>query len=255
MIQAIFFDIDGTLIPFGQKTMPQSTLNTLWALKKKGIKLFIATGRPPNSMDFVRQMFPFDGFLTANGQYCFNEDTIIYEKYIPKESLKQLLPYVKREQIPILCALLDISYRNMKNPYSDVDDNWPIIDLNQIIDQNVVQIMAYIEEKDDEAFLSHLPNCKSARWTHSFADIIPSDGGKDTGIDRIIAHYGISLDHVMAFGDGGNDITMLEHVPYSVAMGNAEDKIKKSASYVTDDADKDGIAKACVHFGLLEKVL
>ena len=186
MIQAVFFDIDGTLIPHGKEEMPQSTVNALWKMKEKGIKLFIATGRPPNSIAFARKLFPFDGFLSANGQYCFNEETVIYEKYIPKESIRQLLPYVEEKKIPILCALLDKSYRNMQNPNSRYDDEWPIIDLNEIIDESIIQIMAYIDEKEDEAFLSHLPGCKSARWTSTFADIIPAQGGKDQGIDRML---------------------------------------------------------------------
>ena len=55
----------------------------------------------------------------------------------------------------------------------------------------------------------------------------------------------------MAFGDGGNDVPMLEHVPYSVAMGNASDEVKASAAYVTDHVDEGGVVKALQHFGLM----
>ena len=48
MVKAIFFDIDGTLIPIGQHIMPQDTIDALKQLKKKGIKIFIATGRAMN---------------------------------------------------------------------------------------------------------------------------------------------------------------------------------------------------------------
>ena len=97
-----------------------------------------------------------------------------------------------------------------------------------------------------------MPGCKTARWTPRFADIIPSDGGKEAGIDHVLAHYGISLDEAMCFGDGGNDITMLKHVPNSVAMGNAEQKVKDSAFYVTTNINEDGIYNALKHFGVLD---
>ena len=45
MIKAIFFDIDGTLVSFKTHSIPKSTLYALDLLKKKGIKIFIATGR------------------------------------------------------------------------------------------------------------------------------------------------------------------------------------------------------------------
>ena len=252
MIQAIFFDIDGTLVPHGKDDMPESTKKALHALKKKGIKLFIATGRPVNSIDHVKKMFDFDGYLTANGQYCFNKETIIFEKYISHESIKQLIPYTEEKHIPVLYASLEHSYRNKYNN-SKYDSKCHIVDYYTLFDNDIVQIMAYIQPEEDDEFLKHLPGCKSARWTDIFADIIPNDGGKDKGIDKIISYYNIPLENVMACGDGGNDITMLKHVPHSVAMGNANDEVKNSASYVTSDIENDGILNACIHFGILTR--
>jgi len=55
----------------------------------------------------------------------------------------------------------------------------------------------------------------------------------------------------MAFGDGGNDLEMIEHVRYGVAMGNANDRLKQAADYVTTDSSSDGIRIALQHYGLL----
>jgi len=252
MIQAVFFDIDGTLVPMGKETMPSSTLKALYAMREKGIKLFVATGRPPNSILHVQKMFSFDGYLTANGQYCFHNDTIIYEKYIPHESIQQIIPYIEEHHIPVLFAMLDQSYRNIYNT-DDYDSKWDIADLNTLADENIIQIMAHMTPQEDKEFLKHLPYCKSARWTDRFADIIPEDGGKEKGIDKIIEYYHIPIENVMAFGDGGNDITMLNHVPYGVAMRNASDEVKTHAFYVTTDAEDNGIANALIHFGVIKK--
>lgn len=252
MIEAVFFDIDGTLIPFGKETMPSSTLKALYAMREKGIKLFIATGRPPNSIQHVQKIFSFDGYLTANGQYCFNNETLIFEKYIPQESIQQIVPYVEENHIPVLFAMLDCCYRSADNTDS-YDSSWPIADLKTLTHKNIIQIMAHISPKEDEEFLKHLPHCKASRWTDRFADIIPKDGGKECGIDKIIEYYHIPLEHVMVFGDGGNDITMLSHVPYGIAMGNANNAVKEHAAYVTTDIEDDGIANALIHFHVIEK--
>ena len=55
----------------------------------------------------------------------------------------------------------------------------------------------------------------------------------------------------MAFGDGGNDISMLKHAATSIAMGNAEDKVKAVADYVTTSVDDEGIPNALKHFGII----
>lgn len=48
-IRAAFFDIDGTLLLFGSHEMPDSTVQALHALQANGVKVFIATGRPPGA--------------------------------------------------------------------------------------------------------------------------------------------------------------------------------------------------------------
>jgi hydroxymethylpyrimidine pyrophosphatase-like HAD family hydrolase len=55
----------------------------------------------------------------------------------------------------------------------------------------------------------------------------------------------------MAFGDGGNDISMLKFVKIGVAMGNAGDNVKEVADFVTEEVDNHGVEAALVHFGLL----
>ena len=65
---------------------------------------------------------------------------------------------------------------------------------------------------------------------------------KATGIDAIISHYGFDISETMAFGDGGNDITMLRHAATGIAMGNADNNVKAAADIVTSSVDEDGIA-------------
>ena len=85
-----------------------------------------------------------------------------------------------------------------------------------------------------------------------FVDVIPENGGKGMGIKTMLDYLGFSKEEAMAFGDGGNDIEMLEFVKYGVAMGNSGENVKKSAAYVTDDVDSDGIYNALVHYNVLE---
>ena len=59
----------------------------------------------------------------------------------------------------------------------------------------------------------------------------------------------------MAFGDGGNDMQMLQHVSLAVAMGNAGDELKSIADFVTKDVDDEGIAYALKHYGLIQEDL
>ena len=80
---------------------------------------------------------------------------------------------------------------------------------------------------------------------------LPAGGGKPNGLAHTLAHLGLTREQSIAFGDGGNDVTMLEYAGIGVAMGNACDAAKAAADYVTDDITADGLAKALAHFGLI----
>ena len=64
-------------------------------------------------------------------------------------------------------------------------------------------------------------------------------------------HLDVYKRQTISFGDGGNDVDMLEYTGIGVAMGNATEAPKSVADYVTDDVDHDGIMNALKHFGIL----
>ena len=68
---------------------------------------------------------------------------------------------------------------------------------------------------------------------------------------KILEYFGISRDECMAFGDGGNDIPMLEYAGVGVAMGNAKEDVQAKADFITKSVDDDGVAYALRHYGLI----
>lgn len=263
MIKAIFFDIDGTLIDFNTHEIPDSTKETLYALKEKGYYLFIASGRPPIQLELLCETFknfPWDGKVLLNGQYCMDKDDHVFHKMpLPKEAMKTLVPYLLKADYPCSIFELDYSYdirfnQNMYDYLKSIgrEDKMPPMDSpERTYTHDTYQICPYIPEEMDDEFLSHAPGMKSARWTPAFADIIPAEGGKPAGIMKMLERYDLKQEECMAFGDGGNDITMLEFASIGVAMGNAEDRVKAHADYVTDRIENDGIRNACIHFKLM----
>ncbi|MNY06930.1 putative phosphatase [compost metagenome] len=76
---------------------------------------------------------------------------------------------------------------------------------------------------------------------------------KQKGVEYFCEYFNIDIAETIAFGDGGNDISMLKFVNIGVAMGNAGDNVKEIADFITEDVDDHGIEKALIHFGLLDK--
>ena len=93
-----------------------------------------------------------------------------------------------------------------------------------------------------------LPECEATRWNPLFTDVVPVGGNKSNGMEKILAYFGISREETMAFGDGGNDIPMLEYAGIGVAMGNASEEVQRHADFVTSGVDDEGIVHALKHF-------
>lgn len=258
MIKAIFFDIDGTLVSFNTHRIPESTIEALALLRRKGIKIFIATGRHRSAINNLGDEV-FDGYVTTNGSYCVNKQgEAVYRHRIPTNNIQALLDYIEyKESFPCILVQENALLMNYKNEKVDVIFKQldfpepPLGNLRDVPADNVYQLIAFFEEHQEERIMQVLPGCESTRWSPLFTDVVPKGSNKSVGIDKLLASFDITPQETMAFGDGGNDVAMLKHVGLGIAMGNAEDEVKKVADYVTDSVDENGIYNALKHFGLI----
>ncbi len=67
---------------------------------------------------------------------------------------------------------------------------------------------------------------------------------KAAAIEKVCERIGITMDQVMTAGDSLNDIKMIELAGLGIAMGNAQEPVKKAADWVTASNDEDGVALA-----------
>lgn len=259
MIKAIFFDIDGTLLSHRTKSVPTSTKQSLHLLKQQGILTFIATGRHISEMrDLPIDDLEFEGYITLNGQYCYNNEKIIYELPIHQQDIDNVLEEIHQHPFPCIFVEKEIMYINYHNQavqtvQDAISTALPDInDLNRGYTHPIYQIIPYdMTEKDEDHLLQLMPHCKRTRWHELAIDVIPIQGGKQNGIHEVLKYYGIHQNETMAFGDGHNDIDMFEFVELAIAMGNASDEVKQAADDVTDDIDQDGIYNALKKYHIL----
>ncbi len=256
-IDAIFFDIDGTLLSFNTHIIPESAKKALLLLKEKGVKIFISTGRAKAEIDVVKDMY-FDGYITLNGQYCYdNKNNKIFENALHKDDIQKLLSYSKEHSIPCYFVEENDAYYNIRNNLVDElekmirVDTQPVGNAERALTNSIYQVSAFVDSKQEQELLKLMPHSASARWYPTFCDLFPQNGSKIVGIREVCNHFNIDVENTMAFGDAENDLTMLSGVGLSVAMGNASQEVKDIVDYVTDDVDNDGIFNALKHFKIL----
>ena len=263
VIKAAFFDIDGTLL--NQSTgnlIPQSTKDALVELRRRGVRCIICSGRPKVQLPWcIRDGFPsfddgFDSYITMTGSLCYDKDGVYADTPLDQHVSERMVALYDRGDFDILVLNREGSYASghgerMRELERMVAFEYPEADPHELLKKPVYQFCAFVPREEDDALRAALPDTIITRWCDVFCDIVPANSSKPAGIKAALAHYGISQDETIAFGDGANDATMLEFCHIGVAMGNGNPEAKEAADYVTDDVDKDGIAKALLHFGLI----
>lgn len=259
MTKAVFFDVDGTLLSFRTHQVPPSTEKAIALLKDQGIKVIVSTGRSINSLDSIRHL-DFDGYITFNGGYCVGPGgQALYRKTMHEADIAALLAHA--DATPDFCFSFmserEVTINRITPPVAGMYKMLnlaapPIGEYSQMDLGSVLQTNVFIPPEEEPAFMQAvMPNSIATRWTPLFADVNPRGQSKKVGVDVFCEQLGIDPATTVAFGDGGNDVTMLQHCGVGVAMGNAIDSLKEVADYVTDEVDEDGVYNALRHLGIL----
>ncbi|MFQ9072813.1 MAG: HAD hydrolase family protein [Faecalibacillus faecis] len=108
----------------------------------------------------------------------------------------------------------------------------------------------FIECGEQEEKLLDLGTLEYMRYFKGQIIIEPTD--KYQGILEMVHLLKGDEKDIVVFGDGLNDISMIQKAPLGIAMGNAIDEVKEVADFVTKRNDDDGIEYACRHFGWID---
>ena len=234
MTKALFFDIDGTLVSFETHCIPSSTIEALEAAHAKGLKIFIATGRPKAIINNLSELQDRNLIVKAMADFCEKKGVPCI--FVEEHNISVCQPNEMVKKI-----FYDFLHVNVI----------PTVSFEEASNKEVIQMTPFITEEEEKEVLPSIPTCEIGRWYPAFADVTAKGDTKQKGIDEIIRHFGIKLEETMSFGDGGNDISMLRHAAIGVAMGQAKEDVKAAADYVTAPIDEDGISKAMKHFGII----
>jgi hypothetical protein len=254
---ALFFDIDGTLVSFKTHEIPASTIFALTQAKANGSRVYIATGRPPiilTNLGAIEHLI--DGYITTNGALCFVGDDLVCCQPIPMQDVMTCvhdaqekgysLIVVGRKDVAVLDPKGDVDriFRQML-AVKNLDKASP---LDEVLQQDILQLTPFFPADYEPKLLACMPQCVSGRWHPEFTDITANGADKGKGIQAMARHAGFDPSRTIAFGDGGNDTSMILQAGIGVAMGNAIDALKQQADYVTTSVDEDGILNALRHF-------
>ena len=261
MIKMVVSDMDGTLLNSNLE-ISQENLQAIEALREKGIRFCIATGRPEQLVkEYIEPLRMKDPMIMYNGSVIGHpfQDGSLYELKLEKEDIKSIISYCEEHNIIYMPYTKDkiISKPNYRVDFFEKrnelleDKNKCVFEdireLDEILRNNVNKIL--LIENDEEkfrkakAFVSQFPQFEIASSQTGFIDINPQGASKGNALKILANHFGYKLEEIVAIGDQDNDVSMLEVAGISVAMENASKNAKNAADYVTVSNNESGVAK------------
>ena len=257
-IKIAFFDVDGTLVDMEKKVITPKMLETLKRLKENGIILCMATGRGPYLIPSFSGI-DFDVFLSFNASYCYTKNDVIFENPIPAEDVKKIVENATEIHRPVFLASIEGGGANgcdkdLADYFGIAKDKVKIVDsatFESLLDGKVYQMMLGCYKEENADILKDVDGARITAWWTRAADITPAKGNKGVGVEKVLEFYHLTKENAIAFGDGTNDIEMLEAVGTGVAMGNATDDVKAVADAICGRVAEDGIYYYCKEQGLI----
>lgn len=277
MKKLLFFDIDGTLVDFGNSTMSPSTADALINAKQNGHMIFLCTGRSYNQIYPSLKAFDFDGVVAAAGGYVTVGDKVIAHHVYGQNLLQKVLDTVGDNNTGLIFQTKDNSITNHKwadkfiSAFSKqfdmhvIQDNPTFKDI--VIDDELSSFSNRYADVESTIYCNcnyHIDDLRKLLGDEfvvtlsSFKEPEPYSGeitlrgvNKATGIRDVVEFLHMSQADTIGFGDGQNDFDMLRYCDVGVAMGNSSDEVKAVADIVTDDIKEDGLKNAMVHLGLV----
>ena len=251
-----FFDVDGTLSDMQTKRISEKTLEALRRLRENGVRICIATGRAPCLLPDLGGI-QADVFLTCSGALCYDENGIIFSNPIAAPAVQQLIRNAEAIGRPVAVLTKTRLAANgldadLVQYYAFAD--WELTvapDFEEVSRGEVYQVVMSCLAADHAAILSGVEGAAITGWWDRAVDIIPVGGGKGLGVEKILEHYGLERSQSIAFGDGENDMEMLQSAGTGVAMGNAKPALKAMADEVCLSVAEDGVYHYCVSHGLI----
>lgn len=263
MYKLAVFDVDGTLVSRGERILKESTLEALRELKEKGIKIAIASGRPPFAMEkSLLQKIDFDYFVCSNGTYVMDAyHQELYKEEMSKAFVESFTKDFTENDDALMFQFEDKAYvyHGKKRIANMLHSNLGRLDLLEDDREDRSRhetslpyaIVCYIAKENLAFYQKKYHDYAIVEFMEDYYDIFPKQCNKASGIKHLCEKINITMKDVICFGDALNDIEMLKECGLGVAMGDALPQAKEVADYITTASDEDGIYHACIHFKLI----
>lgn len=246
------FDVDGTLLNSAHQPLA-STKAAIAKLLDEGVFVMVATGKTFESTRGLRKELGITSLgVYTQGLFVCDDDGIPSEEiFLDKAIIQDVLELVETQKIDLIAyagsKLLTTEVNAVTDHITTYHEPRPLLTHNMVSEPvNKFLLLA------DQPILDEVRARLEAPWSHrakllsaaipGMLEIVPLNTSKGGTVARVLEGMGRTAETTIAFGDGENDIEMLQWAGLGVAMGNASEKVQAAADVVTLSNNDGGLA-------------
>jgi 5-amino-6-(5-phospho-D-ribitylamino)uracil phosphatase len=260
-------DIDGTLLD-KHGNISDSDLQSIDKVRSKGINISLCTGRAAGSCKELLNKLSLDGLhvfcdgaLVCNADFDFE----VYVKSIGTDLLKRTCDAAAKYRLPLELYTSTDLFIEHETWITDIQRKFfgifprevnfnSIIGSERIIKGGLIisspeeeaRTAAFSQDFKDELYFSWAKT--PAYPATNFINITAAGVSKGAALEALTGYWGLTLNEVMAIGDGSNDVSLLSRAGFAIAMQNAPDELKSVADYITGNVEQNGVSRAVEKF-------
>jgi Cof subfamily protein (haloacid dehalogenase superfamily) len=279
-ISILLADVDGTLVDSQKRITPRAKA-AIQKLKEAGIKFAVTSGRPPRGIKMIVEQVNLSTPIAAfNGGMLVEPDTmkVLTQLTLEAETARSVIERVGEFGLDVwVYAGVNWYLRELNTPHREKEERtvqFPptvVKNFDAALEQGVAKVVGVSDEYDlvakaEKGIVEEFehgvhakctttsrdcePSVSAARSQPYYLDVTHPKANKGSVVEMLADLLKIPPAEFATIGDMPNDVLMFKKSGYSIAMGQASEEVKQSATYVTAGMDDEGFAKAIENFVL-----
>jgi Cof subfamily protein (haloacid dehalogenase superfamily) len=279
-ISILLADVDGTLVDSQKRITPRAKA-AIQKLKEAGIKFAVTSGRPPRGIKMIVEQVNLSTPIAAfNGGMLVEPDTmkVLMQLTLDAETARSVIESVGEFGLDVwVYAGVNWYLRELNTPHREKEERtvqFPptvVKNFDAALEQGVAKVVGVSDEYDlvakaEKGIVEEFehgvhakctttsrdcePSVSAARSQPYYLDVTHPKANKGSVVEMLADLLKIPPAEFATIGDMPNDVLMFKKSGYSIAMGQASEEVKQSATYATAGMDDEGFAKAIENFVL-----
>ncbi|MFM2368323.1 MAG: hypothetical protein RL619_623 [Bacteroidota bacterium] len=257
----LVLDMDDTLLT-DDHTVSNENREMLSKAKEMGVYVVLASGRPtPAMIDYAKDLELLDSYMISfNGAVItdLKADKIIFEQTLTQEQIHELYDYSLKSKTHIITYLDGKIVSETDSEYIEIEKNITGLEHNKVISFKdevksaaikciLLEEPAYLKEveKDLRAAMPHLSVCMSKPF---FLEVAQNGIDKGASIKFLAEKLSILQSEIIAVGNAGNDVSMIEYAGLGVWVDNVDPELRDKGDVIVASNNDHGVAEVVRRF-------